>query len=185
MEKNKIPFFIYLGIKVEISKDFFFEKIINNLKTEKGNLLEMIGDISLWKDPNDYHITTFFGGRAKKNLKKKRYEEFPKDKEIEIKISHLVFTSDYNICFVVKVLDSNIEITNKIPHITFLVKNSKPFESNLILEDLLKQDANVFNKIENKEYIINVKSGKKESIVFKLKEDLLIKGKTYIFKGNK
>ena len=78
MEIKKIPYYLYLGIKFEMGKYHFFEKIINVLKTENDTLLNMIGDIKAWYDPNDYHITTFFAGRCKKDIKKKNMRNSPK-----------------------------------------------------------------------------------------------------------
>lgn len=100
--------------------------------------------------PKDsHHITTLFiGGESKKlhGRKQQNYMSFKKGMQIKVKIELFVLVPN---CIMVGYCPNvpDIEIDNKYPHITlFLTKDTKPMESNTVLEAIFQNHSQLMEE---------------------------------------
>lgn len=137
------------------------DKLIEYLSEEKYKMIstELNFTFPHQNQIDHWHMTLFFKkkGIYYDNLaedQKKIIQEFEKDKYIKTKIISLVYIPDKILTLFCQ---PECSVNNKFPHITLLVKNEKPFLSNILLQELfeneeyLKQEYENHNKDSNEE----------------------------------
>lgn len=178
----------YIGIKAEkpirpIVLDFVMEKMAKVLECfEDGGIRRDIEQIqflkqnqnSTWKHPISYHVTSMFIGRAAEKLKSKQFCNFTCGLEIQLHITHFVFSPSLIACAKAQVISPAVEVENKIPHITLLLGKKPAVFSNTILQhvDFNQDFFSVPFEDQGCRYVI---------YSYKLPEPLSIIGKTKYF----
>ena len=180
--------FSYTGILINIeSKDVLkllntsLTKISESNKenTELPNYINHFNDLSFpknsnWRFPNDLHITCLFNKGYVRNID--AYRKFENNLKLDVVIKGLIFIPDKIVTLIVYL--EEVHVQNKFPHVTALIKDYKPVDSNLVCE-LLFQEGGVLEK-EYKKIIDSDLSNKVLEIV-----ELDIKGKrekVYVYK---
>ena len=178
----------YIGIKAEkpirpIVLDFVLEKMARVLEYfEDGAVRRDIEQIqflkqdrnSAWKHPISYHVTSMFIGRAAEKLKSQQFCNFKCGLEIQLHITHFVYSPSLIACAKAQVISPLVEIENKIPHITLLLGKKPAVFSNTILQHV-NFDQDFFSGHFEDQGCRNI------IYSYKLPEPLFIVGKTKYF----
>ena len=91
-----------------------------------------------WRRPDDYHVTTFFVGGRPDNFKNELCTNFVPSVQVPVRILALVVIPNRiiaGVCF------PDHPIGNKCPHVTLMIKDCKPFISNVLLEGTCLDDG--------------------------------------------
>lgn len=171
---------LFLGLNVEeknhqVINDIVLDKLseiqakypitdeeINSIKSYIKENTKAKG--KLWSFPNTFHVTTLFKGKKDFDKNKVSYQEFEENKGIELKIVGLIYIPLKIITLIVL---TNQAVDNKFPHITVLVAEYKPKNSNDVCIALF-DDNNHYAK-EYKE----IKKGKSMVLIDQFNETLI------------
>eukprot|EP01017_Pseudomicrothorax_dubius_P027925 TRINITY_DN3273_c0_g3_i3.p1 TRINITY_DN3273_c0_g3~~TRINITY_DN3273_c0_g3_i3.p1 ORF type:complete len:577 (-),score=151.28 TRINITY_DN3273_c0_g3_i3:584-2314(-) len=142
MKGNKPPLFLGIGVVGE-KKSQIIEYIYQSL-TSLAEHFPLSDDIqknlqdlkSVFNFPNSHHITTLFLGGNPKKQKSEYYTKFRENLDMDICVNALVYVPDCIITGVCIQDQSVIPIENEFPHLTMMVGEFKPKDSNTVLTAL-------------------------------------------------
>lgn len=146
---------LYLSIEVDhnINKRQIYDFLLNNLMSLvkkyphntqiRADYEDLIGQRMFeLREPDSWHITTFYIGNDTSKLESEYYKNFFENKEVPIKLLSFAYIPGRLIASPIFV-DYNL-IENKFPHMTLILGgNSRAVDSNYLLKALLNDDENL------------------------------------------
>lgn len=89
-----------------------------------------------WKRPNPpYHITSLFVNKKKENCEKEEFKQFKIGIPAQLAVKGLFVVEDYLMCAMF--FPQSVPVENNVPHMTLLLKDGRPYDSNVVLENLM------------------------------------------------